>query len=231
MTHLDEQALAAKAWADLESAASATGALEVANVTLPIEKARALVAERVSAVPSSPVSELVGRDAAGETVFGLRVAAYRETHPEHGDRYGHAYSEHWSTPNYNHPNVKVERLFTEDQLRDTLTTLTTLSVRNAELERGIDRLAAYIMENVPGEPSENQGAVDTAIRLLGKNAELEREVKRLREALSGCFCPRPVNAREYGFTVGECVAAGECGCCDGETLRSLSTSPQGGEHE
>ncbi|MBI1620314.1 Lar family restriction alleviation protein [Aquamicrobium zhengzhouense] len=180
------------------------------------------------ALPSSPVSELVGRDAAGETVFGLRVAAYRETHPEHGDRYGHAYSEHWSTPNYNHPNVKVERLFTEDQLRDTLT---TLSVRNAELERGIDRLAAYIMENVPGEPSENQGAVDTAIRLLGKNAELEREVKRLREALSGCFCPRPVNAREYGFTVGECVAAGECGCCDGETLRSLSTSPRGGEHE
>lgn len=61
-------------------------------------------------------------------------------------------------------------------------TLTTLSTRNAELERGIDRLAAFIMENFPGEPSENQGAVDTAIRLLGKNAELEREVKRLREA-------------------------------------------------
>lgn len=56
------------------------------------------------------------RDIAGETVCGFRVAAYRETHPEHGDKYGHRYSEHWSTPSQN-PAVKVERLFTEADVR------------------------------------------------------------------------------------------------------------------
>jgi len=35
-------------------------------------------------------------------------------------------------------------------------------------EQQIDKLAKFIMENVPGEPSENEGAVDTAIRLLSK---------------------------------------------------------------
>lgn len=30
----------------------------------------------------------------------------------------------------------------------------------------VDRLAAFITENIPGEPSQNQGAVDTAIRLM-----------------------------------------------------------------
>jgi hypothetical protein len=62
----------------------------------------------------------VERDLAGETVLGFRVAAYRETHPEHGSKYGHHYSEHWSTPNTRNPAVKVERLFTEDQLREAL---------------------------------------------------------------------------------------------------------------
>jgi hypothetical protein len=61
----------------------------------------------------------VTRDISGETVCGFRVAAYRETHPEHGDKYGHRYSEHWSTPSRN-PAVKVERLFTEEQLRAAL---------------------------------------------------------------------------------------------------------------
>ena len=59
------------------------------------------------------------REMAGETVCGFRVAAYRETHPEHGDKFGHRYSEHWSTPSQ-HPAVKVERLFTEAQLREAL---------------------------------------------------------------------------------------------------------------
>lgn len=57
----------------------------------------------------------VERDMTGETVCGFRVAAWRETHPEHGDKFGHSYSEHWSTPSQN-PDVKVERLFTETQL-------------------------------------------------------------------------------------------------------------------
>lgn len=34
------------------------------------------------------------------------------------------------------------------------------------LEEQVKRLAGFIMEELPGEPSENEGAVDTAIRLL-----------------------------------------------------------------
>jgi hypothetical protein len=67
--------------------------------------------------PATETGDAVERDIAGETVCGFRVAAYRETHPEHGAKYGHQYSEHWSTPNSKHPKVTVERLFTEDQLR------------------------------------------------------------------------------------------------------------------
>lgn len=33
-------------------------------------------------------------------------------------------------------------------------------------EQQIDRLATFIMDEVPGEPSQSQGAVDTAIRLI-----------------------------------------------------------------
>lgn len=32
----------------------------------------------------------------------------------------------------------------------------------------IERLAAFIMAEMPGEPSKNEGAVDTAIRLMGE---------------------------------------------------------------
>ena len=70
--------------------------------------------------PNTPASNDFVRDMAGETVCGFRVVAYRETHPEHGSKFGHAYSEHWSTPNSRNPAVKVERLFTEDQLRAAL---------------------------------------------------------------------------------------------------------------
>jgi hypothetical protein len=34
------------------------------------------------------------------------------------------------------------------------------------LEDQVKRLADFIVENVPGEPSRSEGAVDTAIRLL-----------------------------------------------------------------
>jgi hypothetical protein len=43
----------------------------------------------------------------------------------------------------------------------------------------IDRLARFIMENVEGEPSQNEGAGDTAIRIL----ELEAKLTRYEEAL------------------------------------------------
>lgn len=36
----------------------------------------------------------------------------------------------------------------------------------AALDEQISRLANYIMEHVTGEPSQSEGAVDTAIRLL-----------------------------------------------------------------
>lgn len=55
-----------------------------------------------------------------------------------------------------------------------------LLVRNVEsalsaAEQQIDKLATFIMENVPGEPSESEGAVDTAIRLLSAlSAEWEQ---------------------------------------------------------
>ena len=33
-------------------------------------------------------------------------------------------------------------------------------------QQQIDRLARFIMEEVPGEPSQSEGAIDTAIRLI-----------------------------------------------------------------
>lgn len=86
------------------------------------------------------------RDIAGETVCGLRVAAYRETHAEHGDRYGHQYSEHWSTPSKN-PAVKVERLFTEDQVRGILSRLSAAKARVGVLEEALDKAWRRIRDN------------------------------------------------------------------------------------
>jgi hypothetical protein len=44
-------------------------------------------------------------------------------------------------------------------------------------EGQIDRLAKYIMDNVPGEPSQNQGAVETAIRLLRQKPKVPATVE------------------------------------------------------
>lgn len=89
----------------------------------------------------------VTRELSGESVCGFRVAAYRETHPEHGAKFGHHYSEHWSTPNSRDPRVTVERLFTEDQLRQAL---------SATPARGGDELreasfAGYRLQGPDGE--------------------------------------------------------------------------------
>ncbi len=45
------------------------------------------------------------------------------------------------------------------------------------LESQIKRLADFIMHNVPGEPSRSEGAVDTAIRLLGDTTALRGQVE------------------------------------------------------
>lgn len=41
--------------------------------------------------------------------------------------------------------------------------------RIANLESQINELASFIIREVPGEPSENQGAVDTAVRIIRKH--------------------------------------------------------------
>lgn len=41
------------------------------------------------------------------------------------------------------------------------------------LEAGVKQLADYIIENMPGEPCENEGAIDTAMRLLGRLTEVK----------------------------------------------------------
>lgn len=52
--------------------------------------------------------------------------------------------------------------------------------------RQIDRLARFIMENIPGEPSRSEGAVDTAIRLLrlrgDTNQDSETEAQVVKES-------------------------------------------------
>ena len=46
----------------------------------------------------------------------------------------------------------------------------------------VHRLSRFIQENIPGEPSQDQGAVDTAIRLLGDNAARARVAEEMRKA-------------------------------------------------
>ena len=48
------------------------------------------------------------------------------------------------------------------------------------LRSQVDRLANVIMFEIPGEPSQNDGAIDTAIRLLRENKE---RLDDLQEAL------------------------------------------------
>ena len=42
----------------------------------------------------------------------------------------------------------------------------TIEKQDADLREQVNALAEYIMQNVPGEPSQSQGAVDTAIRIM-----------------------------------------------------------------
>ena len=47
----------------------------------------------------------------------------------------------------------------------------------------IDRLATFITSHIPGDPSQSQGAVDTAIRLLGTHVEVMGRIADLRDSL------------------------------------------------
>jgi hypothetical protein len=108
------------------------------------------------------------RTISGETWNGIPVAAYRETHPEHGDKFGYSYSGHWSTPNWKHPNVKVERLFTEEAL-------TQADARIARLE---DLLAEYgdRVRMARAEPASKQHAIDEAIGNATARAALKGDI-------------------------------------------------------
>lgn len=64
------------------------------------------------------------------------------------------------------PNVDPD-----DDLRTISRQFIRMTERYEHLEKQIDKLATFIMENIPGEPSESEGAVDTAIRLLSKPKE------------------------------------------------------------
>jgi len=50
---------------------------------------------------------------------------------------------------------------------DALEAVTVPVEQNTSAEAQIEELANFIMDNIPGEPSRSEGAVDTAIRLLG----------------------------------------------------------------
>ncbi len=72
-----------------------------------------------------------------------------------------------------------------------------------EVVAQIDRLAQFILNEVPGEPSENEGAVDTAIRLMREfyveravplpmtREAFHRFVNRALGEVSMCWDPRP----------------------------------------
>jgi len=47
-----------------------------------------------------------------------------------------------------------------------------------ELVGQLDKLAQFIVEHVPGEPSQSEGVVDTAIRLLSRLTALEGALER-----------------------------------------------------
>lgn len=48
-------------------------------------------------------------------------------------------------------------------------------------ERQINKLASFIIDKVPGEPSRSEGAVDTAIRVI---KQLQKERRRTQTALA-----------------------------------------------
>jgi hypothetical protein len=70
-----------------------------------------------------------------------------------------------------------------DELADRLQEeVAKLTAERDHLDGEIKRLADFIMAEVPGEPSQSQGAVDTAIRVI---RALTAERDRLRELTAG----------------------------------------------
>lgn len=88
--------------------------------------------------------------------------------------------------------------------------------RGLKLEEQIKRLADFIMEEVPGEPSQSEGAVDTAIRVMQqerqKTAALRSAMSKYGRHLKGC----DFNATSLGEA---------CTCGFGRVLAQLTEAP------
>jgi chromosome segregation ATPase len=73
------------------------------------------------------------------------------------------------------------------------------AARVEHLEGEINRLAEFIMTNVAGEPSQSQGACDTAIRVIGelraRVEELTEEAASWRRTLETTTCERDALAQ------------------------------------
>lgn len=73
----------------------------------------------------------------------------------------------------------VERLERENECKDTL--IETLQAQLAVQDEQINRLASFILREVPGEPSQSQGATETAARIIHG---LQQQVAQLREEVT-----------------------------------------------
>lgn len=90
------------------------------------------------------------------------------------------------------------RLLAEGEVPEATNAVETIEgvaerVSRATLDEQVDRLATFIVERFPGEPAESAGAVDVAIRLLGRLADIDDEARRFAE-LTEVVPPAPVAA-------------------------------------
>ena len=73
-------------------------------------------------------------------------------------------------------------------------------IKKKELEKQINKLAKFIINNVEGEPSQSQGAVNTAIRIIKEKSkkekfeeEFEDKIYLMDEDYEWCGVPNFVN--------------------------------------
>lgn len=63
------------------------------------------------------------------------------------------------------------------------------NINNESLDSQISRLANFIMENIEGEPSQSEGAVDCAIRIMVEmKVRAEKAEEMLDEAIKHIMC-------------------------------------------
>lgn len=91
---------------------------------------------------------------------------------------------HWVTPPINDDEPRELLAEMRKRAEATVAELQECTELCAEARSGeaqLDKLATYIMDEMPGEPSQSQGAGDTAIRLLQQHRELMAEAERVLE--------------------------------------------------